>query len=292
MLKAGLFALAILTTSLVHATVNVNVGQSEGLFVCNAGIQRLNQGNQCFVPGTIQACQEGDAQCVCYRGTQLSDYAEVRYEDLLVDENSGARFRTTSVRPQSGEQVSQLFNNEDLWFKRIKELSFSMNSEVYGTRYFVDFCYQGPIAKVKPGKGNGQNREDETWGIYELNTVLSVAQLDSRAVSYREAAGLRSHIQVVCDLRERGQSRNARGSNELSPGAATPELDLSLTVGPALFQTNSQQLSTLLNSDFKQVPRFCKLRVTLTETVSSPRLNGNSAQEATIDLYIDKQTAF
>lgn len=250
-----------LTSALVIATIPAQAGihaflTAESLFVCNAGIVHPEHPGV-LVPGT--------------------DSSVVVYEDFSMPVDSEARFPSENLTVIAGSPAKKFVTAElDAWTQNIVATSFHLATERYGTSYFVDVCYRGPVKQIK----NGQ---DESLGIYNLTMNAQVSSANT-GDSYQENARLSASVDVSCDLRNRGQLTAARTGSETKP--AGTETDSLAQTGFVSFQQKQLQVGVNLNNQFQQVPRFCKIRFLIKENATStPRAFRQTPKD--IDLFID-----
>ena len=289
-----ILAASLVLTSVASATFVVTPTISEDLYACNAGISHPKpSGDLCMFQDTNQACSKascnGDSncetRCVCYSDVVAGDRFSVNYEDLLMPESSGARFRGAMKSVQgNGSNFNTLFNTSEIWTKKITSLHFDFSSERYGTKYFVDFCYLGPIESIIPGTTPAV---DASWGAYRLGGSISISQLLG-SNGYYQSSGLKGQMSYDCDLRENGSQIYPRGSSEITPGGSL-EVDTSYASSLTSFTSSALYYDSPINTYIKAVPRFCRLRVYLQETlISKPRDLQNANSEMTVDLAITK----
>lgn len=255
-LSSALIALTLFTSALpVQAGIHAFL-TAEELFVCNAGIVHPEHPGV-LVPGT--------------------DTAVVGYEDFSVPVDSEAHFLSETMTVIAGAPAKKFMTNElDVWAQNLVSTSFHLATERYGASYFVDVCYRGPVKQIK----NGQ---DESQGIYNLTLNAQVSGAAS-ADNYQENARLSASVDVSCDLRNRGQLTSARTSSETRP--AGTETDSLAQTGFVSFQQKQLQVGVNLNTQFQQVPRFCKMRFLIKENATSvPRALTQTPKD--IDLFID-----
>ncbi len=288
----GLIFITLLPSA-SFATVIIRPSVNEGFFVCNAGIaHKSSTGTSCVNQVTGLACSGSDeSSCLCTNSSAGNDTLVASWEDLNMSSTSSARFRSGLLNSNSSGEFVSLFTNLNAWNNKVSEVQINSSSETYGTKYFIDFCYQGPIESLV--KKNG-SYSDSSEGIYTLTAGINAQNLAS-GFAYASDSNLSMTLEVNCDLRNTGKNKDARTATQFAPtgNALESDVNFSTTGYP---RANSLSLSQRLNGQNKLVPRFCAVRATFTEmantSVVKVRPNNQNPTEFTIDLDITKGSAF
>lgn len=287
----GLLLVALPTVAFASITIRPSV--NEGFFVCNAGIaHKVSTGTSCVNQLTGLTCASSDeSSCVCSDSTAGSDSLSASWEDLTVSASSSTRFRANTLTSPSTGEFSSLFTNLDAWNNQISEVQIDSTSETYGTQYFIDFCYQGPIENLV--KKNGSTK-DASEGVYTLTAGINGQNLASGS-SYAADSNLAMTFAVNCDLRNTGTSKDPRPASQFAPSGNALERDVDFT-STGYPRSSSLSLSQRLNSQSKLVPRFCSVRAIFTEMANTSsvkvRPNNENPTEFTIDLDITSGNVF
>lgn len=275
----------------------------EGLYLCNAGIA-----HQRAASSTASPCVEGgecsdEAVSDPARGNDGISFQALQGDGLL------RRFAISAPKNGAYSMISPM---NDGWDNKITELNINLSSEVYGAKYFLEFCYQGPIEQLSEcngnnGNGNGQgtcgnngngngngnengngnngngNRIDQSLGIYQLQSSLF-----ANTVSYIKTVDLATRISWSCDLRATGSAKQPREPSELAPLAY--EVDSTQSVISSLSNISATALSFThtLNSNTSRVPRFCVVRFEFAEDTTAVRTSLAKTTEFTVDLNFFK----
>ncbi|MBS1970444.1 MAG: hypothetical protein JSU04_09050 [Bdellovibrionales bacterium] len=277
----------LLTVS-AAASVVVKPNVAEGLFACNAGVlhPRLN-GQVCLSNTDARTCDPTkDANCVCFQDSAGKDIVNAQYEDMSVPDTHPAHFRATNVESRaSSSDYQSLFADADVWLRKITTLKFDLASELTGSRYYVDFCYLGPVENLQLVN---KKMKDLSEGIYTLNATVSSTSLEGDTL-YRDSARLRAKVEFVCDLRESGKQNKPRKSDELAPDKNTLEANSSYYMDEQSLNSNGLSIQQNLNGNVIQVPRFCRLRASFAEGAITLRSHESANTEMTV--FIDIQQA-
>lgn len=272
---------------------------NEGLYLCNAGVAHQRADSSTATP--------------CVEGGECSDEAvtdPARGNDgiafqSLQDDGMLRRFAISAPKSGNYSMISPMNSG---WSNKITELNISLSSEVHGAKYFLEFCYQGPIEMLSEcignsGNGNGQgtcgnngngngngnengngnqgsgNMIDQSLGIYQLQSSLF-----ANTVNYIKTVDLSTRISWSCDLRAAGSATKARATSELTPFAY--EVDSTQSVVASLNNISATALSFThtLNSNSSRVPRFCVVRLEFAEDSTAPRSSTAKNTEFTVDL--------
>ena len=239
---------------------------NEGLYLCNAGVSHKRGASSTATP-----CVEG-GDC---SEEAISDPARgndgISYQ-ALQDDGMLRRFAISAPKNGNYATISPMNGG---WTNKITELNVSLSSEVYGAKYFLEFCYQGPIAELA---GKHKN-EDLSKGIYQLH-----ASLFTNSVSYIRTVDLATRMSWSCDLRSAGSATKARSPYELIPNSY--EIDATQSVIASLSNAANTAVSFThtLNSNSSRVPRFCVVRFEFAENSSAVRTSNAKVTEFTADL--------
>jgi hypothetical protein len=280
-------AFAFLSLSAQAEVVSFTVptpSTNEGLYLCNAGVA-----HQRAASSTATPCVEGgecsdEAVSDPARGNDGISFQALQGDGLL------RRFAISAPKNGVYSTISPMNGG---WNNKITELNISLSSEVYGAKYFLEFCYQGPIEQLSDnnsghgggnsGHGGGNNKIDLSQGIYQLQSSLF-----ANTVSYIKTVGLATRISWSCDLRATGSASKPRAPSELTPFAY--EVDATQSVVSSLSNISATALSFThtLNSNASRVPRFCVVRFEFAEDSTAPRGSISQATEFTVDLNFFK----
>ncbi|MNK97136.1 hypothetical protein D3C87_1174540 [compost metagenome] len=286
----------------------------EGLYLCNAGVA-----HQRAASSTASPCVEGgecsdEAVSDPARGNDGISYQALQDDGLL------RRFAISAPKNGNYSMISPMNGG---WNKKITDLTINLSSEVYGAKYFLEFCYQGPIEQLTDcignsgngggqgtcgnnGNGNGNGNEngngnngngnengngnngsgnkiDQSLGIYQLQSSLF-----ANTVSYIKAVDLATRISWSCDLRATGSAQKPRAPSELAPLAY--EIDSTQSVVSSLSNISATALSFThtLNSNTSRVPRFCVVRFEFAEDTTAVRTSLAKITEFTVYLNFFK----
>lgn len=222
------------------------------------------------------ACNAGVSQASSLPLAGMNSVA-VQYEDLLVNEDSPLRFRGNTVVGDFSGNFTTLASGNQYWGIKLNSLNFSFSTEKTGTRYYVDYCYVGPQLSG-PQLNNA-------YGIYELD--LSIFSVDFGDSGYGQTVGLTTQSVIVCDLANTGSKRQMNASVQEIVQSGF-DRDLQTTTAEAPLAGQALQISKVLNSQLKNIPRACVVRMIFSETVSQQRATGMMT-EVTTDLYINER---
>ncbi|MDG0814899.1 hypothetical protein [Bdellovibrio svalbardensis] len=284
-----LISLFAFLPAMSFATVVIRPSVNEGFFVCNAGIaHKVSTGTSCVNQLTGLACTSSDeSSCVCSDSTAGDDSLAASWEDLTVAASSSMRFRSNIIASSASGDFTSLFTDLNAWSNQVNEVQINSSSETYGTKYFIDFCYQGPIENIVKKKDNSE-------GIYTLTAGINAQNL-ANGSSYAADSNLAMNLAVNCDLRNVGKNKDPRNSNQFAPEGSILESDVDFTT-TGYPRANSLSLSQRINGQVKLVPRFCVVRATFAEMANTTsvkvRPNNETPTEFTIDLDITNGSAF
>jgi hypothetical protein len=163
----------------------------------------------------------------------------------------------------------------------ITNVEFSLGSEQYGTKYFLQFCYQGPLEDIQAPFPGGP-RVDISLGIYKMK--LSMTSADK---IYNAKLESNAQVSYQCDLRNLGLNTAPR-KNGVTPGDFPLEVD-AFNQGPLSISDAtpgaSRELILNLNSIENQVPRYCVLTMSFSELPKDIRsLKSKADFSGTLDI--------
>ncbi len=221
------------------------------------------------------ACNAGVSQTSSVPLAGINSVA-VQFENLLVSEDSPVRFRGNTVVGDFSGTFTTLASGNQYWGMKLNSLNFAFSTERTGARYYVDYCYVGPQL-------SGPQLND-AYGIYELD--LSIFLADFGDSGYGQSVGLTTQSVIVCDLANTGNKRQMNASvQEIVQSGFDRDFQTSTAEAPLASQV--LQISKVLNSQVRNIPRACVVRMIFAETVSEQRSTGMMT-EVTTDLYINE----
>lgn len=288
------------------------------IYACNAGIRhKQHPGKVCYFEGTTTACTQNDCkdkgicntQCVCTGtngGDSLMDYLKVTSVDWKDHKATGDNIVDTGVEqisknaPFGGAWNVAVSDEATTWNKRIKELSFNLGSELYGSEYFVDICYRGPQieyfadnvtmnatlkAQVSATDFLATNPNP---GDNSRDGLIIPGVVDGK--TYTDLSGLQVKSYFVCDVQGSGSYKYGHNGASSSSGVYNTSLNEAVfsldangypVSGTDLFGNSGSFQSIagngldLLNtwiSTSTKAPRFCKIRYVFSETNANSSL--------------------
>lgn len=258
------------------------------LFIVGVSVQTL---------GTVVSPLGNDELFVCNAGLghPHSYSAPVYGSNTLLYQGVNSDGFWNELSSVAGDQVRALVLNPVQQFSwQLQATKFDFSTEKYGASYFIDLCYRGPIANLQrpgqgqgpppggPGQGGGPPAVDISEGLYRLDLELSAFQ--PGANTYTQESGLFVETNVLCDLRQAGSQRAARGLTELVPGSW--EVDAQYSSGGFSFANGRLSLNIPLNNTNRTVPRFCIVRVLFEETQAERPRNFSLGFKET-EIFID-----
>ncbi|MFN8792633.1 MAG: hypothetical protein ACK5Y2_14360 [Bdellovibrionales bacterium] len=246
---------------LIFAAIEVSANlqsplSNKHIFVCNAGLSHIIDINETVF------------------GSNQLNYTQ---ENLRSSpEAHDGFFQRQLVGLPGGNPQVIVERTEDSFETHITKTDFRFSTEKYGARFFIDICYRGPI-RADSGMGN-----DSSEGIYNLDFELILR--GDHLLSYLKNSGLVATVRAECDLRFNGQNRSVRSVTELAP--ARFEVDSFYTTDPMHLSQGRMAFSLALNSSLPTAPRFCRFRVSLSESnTHQTRQQGSGIQ--TTDIFMD-----
>ena len=255
----------------------------DDIFPCNAGISHPPAAaDVCYKPGTKTTCdpQTDIGSCLCYSssgGDSVSAHASPIFA------NGTSKNYGLSSSTATNATSNSLFANS--WENRIEELKFNLSSERFGTKYFVDFCYLGPIqVMVKDDSGT----RDMTWGNYYITATGTLTDVILGNAAYSQIAGLNVSMEVRCDLRNHGRLWGPRVPAERAPSADIDDPDFFYSTSN-MSVISSFSISTMINRSAFDVPRFCTIRYIFSETNDSALREWQIRQaDVQVGIYLSK----
>ena len=201
----------------------------------------------------------------------------VLFEDLLVSDDSPLRFRGNTVIGDFSGNFTTLATGNQYWGLKLNSLNFAFSTEQTGARYYVDYCYVGPQLSG-PQLAQAQ-------GIYELD--LSVFATDFGDAGYGQNVGLTTQSMIICDLANTGSKKQMNASVQEIVQSGF-DRDFQTTTAEAPFVGQVLQISKVLNSHVRNIPRACVVRMIFSEKASRQRSTGMMT-EVTTDLLINER---
>ena len=249
----------------ISSASEVNVqSRSEDLFVCNAGARHPGSGKICLSPTTGVACNPNDDNtdaCTC-----LSLGAQGDYVSAWTSSNAGEMLQQ---KLSGSDTYMNIISPTQTFLHRLNAIQFQLGSETYGSEYYVQFCYRGPVQDLK-NRGNAMI--DESLGRYSFKMTLTgknpnyIKKIQSVTLRY------------WCDLRGAGNKTLARTETELTTENVEADLPLSERNIPLMSGSLNQEISSLtLNSNSTEVPRFCVFQLAFKEVQNTPRMYKHSS---------------
>jgi len=197
---------------------------------------------------------------------------EAYVENLPLASSDPLKFTWVTLTAPSTGAWKVMFDSTVEFTRRIVTLKFPESPESLGVSYRIGFCYLGPEATDKsPPK-------DLSRGNYNLDGTIGVGS----AADYIPYSGL---VSGICDLRN-GTSKLARNALELYPTALVSDMSFSVNLGT--LTSNGIFFTTALNTATTNVPRYCKINVEVTESVTNPRPYQIDLNQAQVDLQVYK----
>lgn len=200
-------------------------------------------------------------------------YARAYVEDYSVAANSPLRLRWINVTAPDNGNWASLFTTATEFRYHIQTLQFPKSLAAMGVSYRIGFCYAGPIVSTSGSSG------DRSEGSYDLVGVLSSGR-DQNSLAY---SGI---ITGSCDLRSTGSQKAARTSTELFPTAIDNDMQFGTVLGN--LPTSEIGFEYTINTVSKQVPRFCRIALEVTETSTGVRPAEMDLVQPQMVLQIDK----
>jgi hypothetical protein len=267
---------SLIFPSEVWSAVSIAPVSTEGLFLCNAGLIHPRTETLCRSARTATVCDPNTTDsidCVCASGSSIGD---------LVSGTIIQGPKTTFKEVPAGETAYAYLVDPAVAFdSEIANVEFNLGSEQYGTKYFLQFCYQGPLEDIQAPFPGGP-RVDISLGIYKMK--LSMTSADRM---YNAKLESNAQVSYQCDLRSLGLNTAPR-KNGVTPGDFPLEVD-AFNQGPLPIADatpgSSRELVLNLNSIETQVPRYCVLTVSFSELPKDIRsLKSKADFSGTLDI--------
>ena len=225
--------LTLLITQNSFAATTIKTDETSKMIICNAGIHRASAG---------------------------ADKVHIEYNPI--DAKKEDKPLILSLQ-SNGEEFSTAFKEADIWRNRISSVQFDLSSQLYGTEYFVDYCYLG-AKKTAPGN-------------YAVNAAITSADMRSRD-GYPSKSKLMVTFTTHCDLQDIKADATDPVFNDDKPNyTATSE-----------FGHEGLKYNGIVNDEKNLVPRFCKLRALFSERPVGSVARVSSNSEFKIDFNILK----
>ena len=228
------------------------------IYACNAGAYQGKQAPICRYGSTFLACNQADVgkvpsatgidpgnvldlsgnslnpeseknhPCACTSPTELSYLGNsIRFK--LQDE---AQSQALNSSPNGSSVVGKLIGSgaaltpsqfqQATFQTHISELAFDFGSELFGTQYFVDFCYVGPQPDVKKKAKCEDHKpcpKDEepsipNFGTSAQITIASAAPLSpDNGLSYLELSKVKMSWDVACSFYDLDALRSGKSNS-------------------------------------------------------------------------------
>lgn len=237
------------------AAINMNVQSAEKLYLCNAGLIHPAGEKVCQEPATGRSCDPTTADsvvCVCTHSSPLGDFMSG-----MVQQPSIRKYQQVAA---SATNYMSLVDSSMTFQTELQDLEVNLGSEQFGAKYFVQFCYQGPVANNSNNFTASQADSSEglykaTLSLFSLNKVYNSKILNS------------AQLTTECDLRKVGAATAPREAGSL-PTDLSFEVDFS-NQGQVVINDGTlgvgRELVLNLNPNASQVPRYCKLTLLFSE---------------------------
>lgn len=270
---ASLFFIFIFSQLALAGEVSIST-TTENLFLCNAGLRHMGEGQICLDSLSGLACdplQAKGSPCTCYAKGAKGDYVSA-----LVG-NGREHFEQSLA---SGQENYATMRPSDQEFSSIlSSVHFDLGSEVHGAEYFIQFCYRGPLQAASVGT------VDSSLGQYKVRLTL----LGKDKGYSGKIADVK--LRYWCDLRGVGAATGARGSAELNPGIVEGDLPVTTQSIPFSSEALFQQVNSGLNSNPMEVPRFCVFQLHFKEKNNLVRTFSNRGGQFEGSLGVYKYSA-
>ncbi len=259
----------------VWSAVTIAPVSTEGLFMCNAGLIHPRTETLCRSVHTGTVCDPNatdSIDCVCASGSSIGDLVLGTIVEVA---------KSTTKEVPAGETAYTYLVDPALAFdSQITNVEFSLGSEQYGAKYFVQFCYQGPYEDFQTIPKVG--RADLSLGIYKLKFSMTAADK-----IYNAKLESNAQVSYQCDLRSLGLNTAAR-KNGNTKGDFPLEVD-AFNQGPLPIADAtpgaSRELILNLNTIPDQVPRYCVITLLFTELPKNIRsLKSKADFSGTLDI--------
>ena len=259
-----------------RTAVSIAPVTTEGLFLCNAGLIHPRTETLCRSARTATVCDPSTTDsidCVCASGSSIGDLVSA-----TIIQGPKSQFKEV---PAGETSYTYLVDPALAFESQIANVEFSLGSEQYGTKYFVQFCYEGPFEDIQAPFPGGP-RVDISLGIYKMK--LSMTSADRK---YNAKLESNAQVSYQCDLRNLGLNTAPR-KNGATKGDFPLEVD-AFNQGPLPIADatpgSSRELILNLNSIEIQVPRYCVLTLSFSELPKDIRsLKSKADFSGTLDI--------
>lgn len=270
------FLFSLLFEPVTWATgIDFDVDSDSYIYACDAGIRHKNHTDRiCFDRDSQDACDPGlcnnqvDCNCICSGGTtnndqERLDLIQLRYKTWSENSNSNAP-TTHTVVFATGENFSRVFTANNEWNKQITQINFNLGSERYGSEFYLDVCYRGPVVEYFD---MFKNYNGPAWKFPNHLIKLQVTLTDlatSEPYKYSQLADLKMKMTTTCDVQGEGQHKYATGGNQISDVSGG---DKNYFTNYASFGAGGTLvlLDDWINYGNGKTPRFCKIRYSFIE---------------------------
>lgn len=245
---------------------------SPTFYACNGGIRHADSPATCVDSFTGLTClptATTASSCLCTSdgnaGAWSKDQLSSTYADWI-DSSTPLGLTTlgsmTALNSQTG--FNTLFINDSVAFsKQITAMNLNLGSEVYGTEFFVDICYQGN--QVTTQNNNGNN--------YSLSANITLTNLNSaltNAPNYQALANLQTKADIKCFLDK------SNTSSIVVPGITPYNYFQNSGASYVSLSSSATQISILSNSGLlniagDKIPRVCIARFSFKENSNAKR---------------------
>lgn len=264
----GVTGLTLLPLTL-WAQMSISTQNTEGLFLCNAGLMHPPKSSRpnCYEPVAGSLCDPDltAGSCICRKDAYQGDFISAT---IFRGDESFQKEVTAG-----GSSYSYLVNPDVAFNSEVRNLEFNLGSELYGSKYFIQFCYKGPLESLSQVASNGSTL-DSSRGIYKVKLAL----LGLNKV-YNGKLKSSATFTYECDLRNLGFNGNPRKVFENNPGALVEAdvvnedyVDISSNISGI-----GRHVTFGINQNETQVPRFCLFTVSFAESSDAARTSPTQA---------------
>jgi hypothetical protein len=252
-------------------------------YACNGGIRHADSPAICVDPVTNATCVPSSSNvssCVCTSdanaGAWAKDQLSSTYADWI-DSSTPIGSTTTNniIALNSQTGFNTLFLNDSVAFtKQMTVFNINLGSEVYGTEYFVDICYQGP-------QGTTQNNNGTNYSLNANITFTNLRTGITNAPNYQSLANLQAKADIKCFLDK------SNVSSLVTPGITPYNYFQNSGTSYVSLSSSATQLTILANSGLlniagDKIPRFCIARYYFKESSTLKRSWKMGAARASI----------
>jgi hypothetical protein len=260
---SSLFLFISLKANAAHISVmGIDSAQTEGLFLCNAGIVHPLSESICQKAGTGEVCDPSitdSLNCICTSPSPVGDFMSgtIIQDEMRMRKQAFANEHSWSLLVDPNFE----FNSE------IQDLEINLGSEQFGAQYMLQFCYRGPMQDIQNVGFQGE-KVDISQGFYKI-----MASLISKNKNYSTRLANRALLSFRCDLRNVGLQTAPRKNgtdkfdfpfeDDVLGQVFVPLIDVDSPVNHEMFLP--------LNSNVSQVPRYCSFKILFTEVPAGMR---------------------